>query len=300
MAGPRLIIEPPSFASSSYGLLSVVQTPDNLSPHWQNGVTWQSRCMEPGMGASTYDECIAVTGVGVVPEPSAKVHNVHQVLRAATPFTPLTRFDCSPVGLGDAHALAQAALAQSETWQVERAFWTGLVDGKPIAFPHLAANADVFDPQGGAQLQSAATVVTSGTAVDVATGLGLLEEGLANCYNGQGVIHVPTRVIPTLDMHGIIRIVDDHLETLRGNLVAIGGGYPGTSPAGASAAAGEAWIYATGAVFLLRGDVRIQPTTPDSFDRSTNTVQQIAERTYVLGWDCCHVAAQVHVGVPVT
>lgn len=299
MAGPRQIIEPPSFTSSSYGLMSVVQTPEGVSPHWQNGVTWQSRCVDSGMGASTYDECIAVTGTGAVPEPSAKTHNSSQVLRGATPFTPYTRFDCSPVGNADAARMAQDALAQSETWQVEHAFWTGQVDGKTLAFPHLAANAEVVDSQ-GAQLQPNPTVVTSGAAVDVATALGLLEEGLANCYNGRGVVHVPVRVLPTLDMLGIVRVVGDHLETLKGNLVSVGGGYPGTSPAGAPAAAGEAWIYATGAVFLLRGDVRILPTMPDSFDRSTNTVQQIAERTYVLGWDCCHVAAQVRIGVPVT
>jgi hypothetical protein len=294
-----LIIEPPSFTPSPYGLLTVAQLLDPPTPHWQNGLTWESRCMDPGMGSSTYDECIAVTGVGSIPEPSQKTPNTHQVLRGATPFTPFTRFDCSPVGLPDAAAMARDALAQSEAWQVERAFWTGLVDGKLIAFPHLAANDDVFDAQ-GAELQSAATVVTSGTAVDLATGLGLLEEGLGNCYNGRGVVHVPVRVLPTLDMHGIVRVVGDHLETLKGNLLSVGAGYPGTSPTGANAAAGEAWIYATGAVFFLRGEVRILPTTPASFDRSTNTIQQIAERTYVLGWDCCHVAAQVRIGVPVT
>lgn len=299
MGGPRLIIDPPSFTSSPYGLLSVAQLFDSSKSHWQNGVTWESRCMQT-MGASTYDECIAVTGSGSVPEPSPKVHNTAQVLRAATPFTPYTRFDCSPVGNADAARMAQDALAQSEAWQVERAFATGLVDGKTIAFPHLAANADVFDPNGGAQLQSAATVVTSGAAVDVASALGLLEEGLANCYNGRGIIHVPRRVLPTLDMHGIIRVVDGHLETLQGNLVSAGAGYPGTSPTGVAAASGEAWLYATGAVFYLRGDVRILPTMPGSLDRSNNTIEQIAERTYVLGWDCCHVAAQAKYGVPVT
>jgi hypothetical protein len=307
MAGPRLPIDAPAFTAAPYGLLSVVDFATESSQHWQNGVTWQSRCMSVGMGGTTYDECIAVTGTGSLPEPSTKLDNVDSINRGATPFTPFVRFDCSPVGLRDADNAARDALAQSESYQVERSFWTGLVDNKVLAFPHLAASADVVDTQ-NILLQSTASIVVTG-AFDVATGLGLLEAALASCYNGVGVVHVPVRALPTLDARGLVRRdggrdgttgqLGRRLRTANGNLVAVGAGYPGTSPSGVAPASNQAWIYATGAVFGYRGPVRYT-SARDSIDRGANTMQLIAERTYVLGWDCCHVAILINLGVPVT
>jgi hypothetical protein len=251
------------------------------------------------MGSSTYDECIAVTGTGgSPPEPSVKTDNVELIDRGATPFTVYAKFDCAPVGIPDAQKIATDALNRSESWQVERAFWTGLVDGKSIAFPHLAASTEIDDAQ-GVMLQSAASIVVTGTAVDIVTGLGLLEAQLANCYNGVGVIHVPVKVLPTLDAWGLVKGTNGVLKTLNGNLVAAGAGYPGTSPSGVASATGEAWIYATGAVAMRRGDVKIAPLR-ESIDRRNNTVEMIAERTYVMNWDCCHAAILVDIGVSVT
>lgn len=300
MAGPRLIVNPPVFTPSPYGLLSVAQVQNgDGSSHWQNGVTWQSRCLDV-MGRTTYDECLVVTGSGgPPPEPSTKQETVGLVLRGATPFTALAKFDCPPVGQDDARRIATDALAQSETWQVERTFWTGTVDGKAnLQFPHLAADSQVLDAQ-SVLLQSAASTVVTGSAVDPATGLGLLEQALADCYNGVGVIHMPVKALPTFNANGLVYAQSGVLKTLNGNLVAVGAGYPGTSPAGVATATGETWIYATGAVFVYRSGVKVTETR-DSLDRTNNTVEMIAERTYVLGWDCCHLAVLVDLGVSVT
>lgn len=299
MAGPRLIVNPPAFTPSPYGLLSVAQQVTADGPHWQNGVTWQTSCPSP-MGRSTYDECIVVTGSGgPPPEPSVKTDNVDMNYRGATPFTVYAKFDCSLSGMDDALKIANNALAQSESWQVERAFWTGLVDGNILAFPHLAANATVDDAQ-SIELQSAASVITTGAAIDPATGLGLLEAALADCYNGVGVIHMPVKALPTFQVHNLVFAQNGKLRTLNGNLVAVGGGYPGTSPSGVASASGEAWLYATGAVFMYRSDVKVPSDKVSSINRTTNTREMIAERTYVLGWDCCHHAVLVDLGVPVT
>jgi hypothetical protein len=272
-----------------------IATGDNI--HWQNGVTWESRCLSP-MGNTTYDECIVVTGAGEAPpQPNAKTDVVNLTLRGSTPFTPFAKFDCSPVGNGDAAKIANDALTQSEPWQIERAFWTGAADGKTVVFPHLAANATVVDAQ-SIQLQSPASIVVTGAAVDIVTGLGLLEAALADCYNGVGVIHVPVKVLPTLDAWGLVKAYNGILKTLNGNLVAAGAGYPGTSPAGAAPATGESWIYATGAVTMRRGDIKTF-TLSESINRGNNTIEMIAERTYVLGWDCCHFAILVDIGVPI-
>jgi len=307
VAGPRLPVDAPPFTQSPFGLLSVAKFPDVPSVHWQNGVTWASRCLETGMGSTTYDECIAVTGVGEVPEPTVKSDNVDHINRGATPFTAYTEFDCAPVGNGDAQQVAADALAQSESYQVERAFWTGLVDGKVLAFPHLASTNTVLDSQ-GITLQQPASIVVTGS-FDVAMGLGLLESALASCYNGVGVIHIPVKALATFDAWGLIRRdpgrdgvngqLGRQLRTARGNLISVGAGYPGTSPTGAAAGAEQSWIYATGAVFGYRGPVRFTGAR-DSLNRTNNTLAMIAERTYVLGWDCCHVAILVDLGVPVS
>lgn len=309
MAGPRQLVDPPAFTPLPYGLLEVVSTPAAADGHWQNGVTWQARCVpdgafDPATG-TWYDDCVSVTGIAVTgtgegtPSPAdAKVETVELVIHGATPFTVVAEFDCAPVGMPDAQAAARDALAQAEPWQVERAFWTGSVNGvASVAMPHLAADAVAVDAQ-GYTLQTAATQVTDGaTPYDVAHGLGLLEAALANCHDGVGVIHIPRIALPTFDAAGLLRQNGTRLKTLAGNDVALGAGYPGTGPDGSARPAGQSWIYATGPVFDYRGSVFItQPA--DALDRAENTVKMIAERTHVLGFDCCHLATLITLGTP--
>lgn len=307
MAGPRQIVDGPTFTSSRFGLLSAVQLPPARDGHWQNGVTWSSYCPE-GMGDTTYDECIATTGApdASPPEPAAKTTNVDHVIRGATPFTVYVRFDCAPVGNEEAQRIATRALGQVEQWQVERTFWTGLVDGIELAFPHLAADAQVLDAD-GVVLQPVTSTAVTGTPVDVATGLGRLEQALADCYGGRGVIHVPLELLPSLDAYTLVRPTGGRdadsgqfgrqLETLAGNLVAVGAGYPGTGPDGVDPGATSTWMYATGPVFMYRSDVHVNPFS-STVNRTNNTVEMIAERTYVLGFDCCLHAVQIELGVP--
>lgn len=293
MAGARQLVDAPGFTPLPYGLWEAAQKPAAPGTHWQQGVTWQDRCPT---GGTTYDECIAVTGTGSPPAPAELSANVEQTLRGATPITVYAQFDCATVGLSDAERAASDALARVEQQQLERAFWTGASGGQDVAFPHLAAEAEVLDDQGVVLQTAASPVVTGG--VDVAHGLGLLEQELADCYAGQGVIHVPRSALPTLTAWKLAREDGNgRLMTPGGNLIAVGGGYRGTGPDGAAAAAGTAWIYATGAVFGYRSQVTVHPAR-QSIDRSTNTYRMIAQRTYVLGWECCHLAAHVTLGVP--
>ena len=77
----------------------------------------------------------------------------------------------------------------------------------------------------------------------------------------------------------------------------VGGGYTGSGPDGAAAAAGTSWIYATGPGFGYRSNVYVSPVR-ESLDRSTNTLHMLAERTYVVGFTCCLLAAHIALGVP--
>jgi len=294
---PRQIVaDPTAFAPSPYGLLSVANPPPTDGPHWQGGVTWQAMCVT-GVGTTYDDFCAAplITGSGNAAAASTLTPNIALLLRGAQPFTVYAEFDCSPVGNADAQNKAEQALAQGGSWAVERAFWTGFAQGQPIVMPHLADDTQTMD--GSVFLQT--VPVTGGSATtDIATALGFLEQAIANCGNALGVIHVPAAVFPTLDAWGLVTQQGQTLVTKAGNRVAVGNGYPGTAPSGAAPAAGTSWLYATGPVFVISSQTRINIAT-QSLDRTENTIRMVAERNYLVGWDCCHAGVLAKLGVPV-
>lgn len=288
----QLIDLPAVFTALPYGLWDSVQTPSPDGAHWQNGVTWVERCPA---GGTTYDECISVTGTGDVPAPPVKTPNVEQATRGALPFTVIAEFQCTPIGLGDAQTVARDALDRVEQHQVETAFWTGTAAGQQVVFPHLADDTETLD--GDVVLQPVASPIVTGA--DVAQALGALEQALADCYKGQGLIHVPRTALPTLAAWKLARLDESsgRLVTPSGNLIVAGGGYTGSGPDGAAPAAGTSWIYATGAAWGYRSEVFLTQVR-DSLDRSTNTLRMQAERTYLLGFECCLLAAHIVLGVP--
>jgi len=286
----QLIDLPAVFTPLPYGLWDSIQTPSPDSVHWQQGVTWIERCPT---GDTTYDECLSVTGTGAPPEPPAKTPNVDQEFRGATPVTVIAEFQCTPVGLGEAQSVAQDALARIEQHQLETAFWTGPAADQAVVFPHRAADTEVLD--GDVVLQSVASPVVTGA--DVAAALGALEQELADCYKGQGLIHVPRTALPTLAAWKLVREDGGRLVTPNGNLIVAGGGYTGTGPDGATPADGTTWIYATGAAFGYRSNVYFTQVR-DSLNRATNTLRMQAERTYLIGFECCLLAAHIVLGVP--
>lgn len=297
MAGFRQIIEGPNFTPLPNFLWDAAQHPPTTgdNAHWQQGVTWIERC---GGAGTTYEECLAVTGTGGTPAAGASLaDNVDQLNRGATPFTVYAEFDCAPVGQDYAQDKAAEALSRMEGYQTSRAFWTGAAGGATTVWPHLAANTTLDDPQ-GIRLQTAASPLVTG-GDDAAVALGQIESSLAQCYGGQGVIHIPYSALPTFTSRMLIMpdSPTGPLRTLAGNLVVPGVGYTGSSPAGAAPAAGTAWIYATGAVFGFRSDVYVREF-PGTFDRAKNTVKMMASRTYLFGFECCHFGALVTLGVP--
>jgi hypothetical protein len=291
MAGARLLVEPPTFDLRKFGLLSVVQDRSTAADqHWQNGVTWQDLC---GMAGTTYSGCLSagtVTTTG-----GAKSSNVHRSTFGATPFAVVAELDCSPVGYSDQErqADAAAALTRNEAFQVEGAFWTGRAGGDAgIVFPHLASAEAVVDPNitiMSVTLQCAASTVSGSVVLDVVEGLQRLEYQMAQCYSGQLTLHVPSVLGEALIQWGVIAPQGEQMLTKTGHLVALGGGYPGTSPSGV-ATPNVAWVYATGPVFMYRG-------APETFrfyqmlDRTNNTLKAIVERPYVLGYSCCCLGA---------
>lgn len=309
MGNLRQLVDPPSFTPTPFGLLTCIEQPP-APAHWAQGITYQPLCSlaVTGIGSATYSDCLVVTGAGGSPPPAPQIAatQLSQSPRGALPFTTFVEFDCATVGLQEAQQTAERALSMAEPWQVERAFWTGLIANQPVVYPHLAANAQVLDPTGillqqpAINVTGAGSVGVSGDLVNIETALGLLEQALANCYDGVGVIHVPELLLPTMDAWDIVKPSGAVMKTLNGNKVAVGAGYPGTGPDGSIRGANSCWMYATGNIFGFRSEARVRApdNSPASLDRTTNTRKMIAERTYVIGWDCCLFAVQTALGVP--
>jgi len=298
----RQIVDPPVFTPSPYGLLSTVDIRPTADMHWQLGVTWEDVC--GGAGTVVVDcatSAPAVTGSGMIGPKSAVTS---RSFWGATPFTVFVEIDCSPIDFYQQRdSIISTAMDRFESFAVERAFWTGFALDRNgsggvanVVLPHLAANTAITEVMGGTPtktitLQQSATVVT-GAALNVVDALGALEGALAACLNGTGTIHVPQALAPTMAL--LLQRQGSRLVTPNGNNIAIGAGYPGTSPAGAAPALGSSWMYATGPVFAYRSTPMIVGDPFQNLDRSTNSMKVIIERTYVMGYDCCLFAQLVN------
>jgi hypothetical protein len=289
----RMLVDPPNRVPMPYGLFTVAQPRSDGDQHWRAGVEWMPLCG----GAGTTIDFMCVSGAPNLPF----VDTGGRDFRGALPFTVFSEIDCAPVGdtWNQAYIDVTNLLQTTEEFQVERAFWTGQAAGfNDQVQPHLAANTAVVTPVvvgGLAVTMQTAAVVVSGGPQTMSAGIGMLEGALAACYVGAGVIHVPQAAIPQLAFLGMIYRDGKNLRTYNGNLVIAGAGYPGTSPSGAAPPTGTTWIYATGQMFIYRGDITTF-TRESSLNRTNNTFKAVAQRTYVLGWDCCHFAVQVNVG----
>jgi hypothetical protein len=298
----RQIVAPPTWAPSPYGLLSAVDLRPAADMHWQMGVTWEDVC---GGAGTTVVDCATsapvITGSGMIP---AKQATTSRSFWGATPFTVFVEIDCSPIDFYDQRdTIINTAMDRYESYAVERAFWTGFALDRNgsggvanAVLPHLASNGTITEQMGGTPtksvtLQQTATVVT-GVALNVLDAMGALEGALAGCLNGTGTIHIPQALAPTMAL--VLQRTGSRLTTPNGNTVALGAGYPGTSPAGATPALGQAWMYATGPIFAYRSTPKIVGDPSQTIDRSTNTMKVIIERTYVMGYDCCLFAQLVN------
>lgn len=299
MANRRSVMEPPGFTPSPYGLLAVASElpgPDK----WQRGTTWTEICPS---GNTTYDQCLDPDVADSDSPPTSglqkpEIESVH--LRAATPCTVYARFDCPAVGYGEqgVQDLAERALTRVTPWQVEHAFATGEAAGDPVVHPHLQSDTevteDIYPGDGRVVLSPSARQLTA-TALDPVEAFGRVEDQLSGCYKGVGVIHVQSGLAASLKAQNLIELRNGRYVSPAGHLVAVGAGYPGDAPDGTSSM-GVSWIYGTGQVWYHRSDVlSIQPIE-ETLDRQQNSVESLAERIYVVGFECCLVAAPVTLG----
>jgi hypothetical protein len=133
------------------------------------------------------------------------------------------------------------------------------------------------------------TAVTSGINASIAE----LESAFYAAYGLTGTIHIPFVLAQRLGAD-VLRWDGRVWRTPGGSIVSFGN-YAGRSPTDVAPAAGTAWIYMTGQVSLWRtpdSGVYITPFR-NAFSRTTNQLTALAEREYVIDFDCSVFATLV-------
>jgi hypothetical protein len=307
-SGFRLVDAGPAFTPLPYGLLSAAEVVDETDPHLGLGSQVENDlCIDP---LSLAAACVNGSG------PTLTAIPVGPPSSAAMAFRVYAWVDCAPIGQGpDAEDLTRRidqAFTNGESRALEHVVWTGTttLDSSTV-YPHLAANAaDVTaaeatlagqdQGQSVVELQTAATAVTS-AAVDLVEAVGLVERELGRCYGGVGVIHVPRWALAHLSHLSLAERYGERLRTLGGHLIAAYSPSDRHGPDGTEPAAGQGWIYGTGAVQVRRSPIKAPSPLPAQFvGRQENRVTYVTYRYYSVDWACCHVAAQVSLGGAIT
>lgn len=250
-----------------FGLFSVLPLAESEG-HWQSGgAEWETLNCAPAHGVG--DPCKTAEGETTPGLPKEFDGGVE--VSEAEPFTVAGTFVCTPVGFTPqrANEIAQQHLLTREEARAEQAVWTGDLGNTPA-------------------LATSETTILGTGPLSLTEGIGVLEKWIGDAYGSLGVIHVDRLLGTALIEKGVVRVNGNRATTVLGTPVVIGTGYPGTGPNGE---AGR-WAYVTPAMIGYRSSVFSGSSRPgDIFDRASNDLYGIAERTYLIGWDDCGVAA---------
>ncbi|MDQ0376499.1 hypothetical protein [Amycolatopsis thermophila] len=257
-----------------YGLFSAASIVDATDMHELMGVQWQPLpCGRPGLFV---EDCLPTGGGNPdVPATTEKDFADQPGTVEASPITVYGSFRCRLLGysLEEAQRRAREHLEAGEQQAVEYAVMSG--EGGNLPF---LADADT---------------VNLGTATCAEELLSLLYEHADAEFTGEPVLHVPRAAAPWLKDH--LAREAGRLVTTLGTPVVAGAGYSeaNVGPGGVAAPAGSFWVYATGPVVVRRGPITAVPNPPEAgLNRSNNDFTALAERQYVVGWDCLAAAVQ--------
>lgn len=256
------LVEAPAPVPYRHGLFSVVE-PRVVSP--TGGVLdehWRLGVTWQSQACSEAKEttgpCIDADVEGLTPDEYCSVSEYD-------PFTVYAYNDDAVPGhtLVEHEANAIARLTAGEQLAAEKHLWT--------------------------QIATAAGAPTNLTAFNLKYALGWVEQALAERYGSTGVIHMSR--LAAIMARDLLRVEGARLTTYGGTPVVAGGGYDvvgATTPTTAT-------IFATGPLVMYRGEV---DTRQNAVDKAINSVSIIAQRDYVLGWDCVAFGADVTLATP--
>jgi hypothetical protein len=252
------IFEAPKITPSEFGLFTVAK-PDTRSKEdqWVRGFSqeWDTTLY----GLVNYDDTDSTSQALVAnstPERYTEIKPFFieaEDLRSTLGFTGL-----------DYVARVKRQLEGATQKAMERELWSG-----EIRKGESHANKALSD--------STATLVNSTTALSVQRALALLDFELADTSPAgeNGVIHMTKDTAGLLAANYMIFHNEaGHLQTISGTKIIVGSGYTGAGPdgvTGATASATNKWMYGTGTVKTVLGDVDVvADTLAQSYDVSGN------------------------------
>lgn len=273
----REIIAAPTVGALHYGLFTAAASVQQMT----------NRIVGSGLqflvdhceGAGAYDQTCAVSPIKPFTEGSD--------IMGADPFWVIARKRCGSVGRSAEEmqaAVRQQLLTGAQT-VVENVLWDG--DGLGTIFPTLTGTA------------GAVTVVPSATGAGAA--IAALEAAFYNEYGYTGTIHVNTAAYAAAAYSDLIvqQGGAGQLRTPLGSVWSFGAGYGVTGPAEVAPAAGFVWAFMTGATTIWRSGILPQPDPLQTFDRTFNQWDVLAEEVFAATWDCPAVfAVQVPIAAP--
>jgi len=237
-----------------FGILSPATTTYNENDSfWTSGITYENLDATVKVANGSILGANPIETVNVIDNTASK-----ERFKTYFPFDVKASVKVSTLGTRPAEIEASAKMALDIVMQkaIEIEFWNGDV-------------AKLLDSDNDnrylASTQSVDVTPTPGTAVKVRYGLALLEQAIGESPLGaRGLIHA------TRDVSTALRLEADGgvLRTTLGTPVVSGVGYSKKGPTGVAAAAGKAWMYATGPV-----SVRVGPTTviPGNLNQAVDT-----------------------------
>lgn len=263
--GSGIAIEAPAVAPARGGLLAVATVQD---AHVHTGLGGATYLAQTCGVADAYgqDVCYPVTP-GPDDDPREEKNFTQIDVVSGLPFTIYRAVECKDL-TDDNVSWALTALQFGESVGVER----GLLRGTFVS------------------PETVDLTPASGT-LSLVNGVAALEGYAASHYGGTPILHIPRSVVT----RGLARTVfmtnlDWTVATGQGTPVANGGGYEDNlGPDGTVPDAGEAWLYITGHVTLLRTPV----TSVQVPDVRNNNQQALAERQYTPLVECFVAAVRV-------
>lgn len=257
----RQIVAAPPTGALRYGLFNAATMADLDARGIGAGYQWVSDTC--GSDAVVYDQTCEVS--------PAKPFTEGSDTFGSDPFWVIARKRCGTVGRTavEAQSAALRALATSEQTRVEEVLWTGsgLVGHEPV-------------------LTTAGATIVVPSAPGAGAAISALEEAFYSVHGYVGTIHVNMAAEGALKDAGMLdRRVAGTWVTPVDSLVSLGAGYGITGPGGVAPTAGFVWAFMTPQVVVWRQLID-QVSATATLDRVANQWDTLAERVYVVAYDC--------------
>lgn len=258
-----------------YGIFSVAEMEDLPALALLGGVQWIT-------GNCGFDNGYAVDCGAAL---ASKAFTNVESFETATPFVVYAGRLCGSLGFTEAESqrLTVQKLKATEQAVVEDVF-----------------SRQLFGQSPGLANNPAVVTVPVVAGDNFVTAIGKLEAAFYAFYGQQGVMHLPFLAGEHASAEGLLTADAAHplpgnskvWRLASGTAVSIGN-YSGRSPADAAPAAGHQWLYMTSPVKIWRQrdeDIIVAPVE-GALNRTTNQTTWLAERGYVMGFECNAVFA---------